>query len=216
MPSPTSTDRPQAVRSVVNRYYRRERISNVLMAVVVVSLYLGVYYLTSLLPAAATAALLVVVARTPILQSRGRFRLKTNDDIETVYNAFTGPKPPVLAFQWGIADEVTVSGDTETYHTSYLFGLRSIEMAVQRQTETTSEGDERITLTVTANGKPWATYTSTLREQPDHTAIDVEYTSNRRFGLRYLPQQLLTRRYRDATLEAQGYTVETRESHFGL
>ncbi|WP_217642024.1 hypothetical protein [Halostagnicola kamekurae] len=186
------------------------------MAVAVASLYLGVYSLTSLLPAAATAALLVVVARAPILQSRGRFRLKTDDSQETIVDAFTGPKPPVLAFLWGLADEVTSNGNTVKYKTYYLFGLRSVEMVVQRQTETTPDGNKRITLDVTANGKPWATYTSILHEQPDHTAIDVEYTSNRRFDLRDLPKQLLARRYRDATLEAQGYTVETRESHFGL
>ena len=66
------------------------------------------------------------------------------------------------------------------------------------------------------NDNPRATYTATVRDAADHTIVDVEFTSTRRFGLRRVPQRLLAERYRDAALVAQGYTVVAREGHFGL
>ncbi|WP_458190559.1 hypothetical protein [Haladaptatus sp. NG-WS-4] len=169
----------------------------------------------SLLPAVIVAAILVVIARVPILQSRGTVRLRT-DDQETVVDEFTGSTPPVLALQWGAADEVTTGENTATYHISYLFGLRSAELTVQTQTETTPTGDHRVGLEITMNDQPWATYTSTISSNNGQTLIDVEYTADRRFGLRSIPQQFFTERYRDDVLTAQGYTIVERDAHFGL
>jgi len=66
------------------------------------------------------------------------------------------------------------------------------------------------------NDQPWATYTSKITNTNEDTIIEVEYTSNRRFGLRRIPQQLVANRYRDDALTAQGYTVIERDAHFGL
>jgi len=71
-------------------------------------------------------------------------------------------------------------------------------------------------LEILVNDKPWATYTARISDDDDHTTIDVEYTSDRRFGLRRVPQQLLAKRFRDAAIMAQGYTVVERDAHFGL
>ncbi|WP_410767318.1 hypothetical protein [Haloferax sp. DFSO60] len=171
--------------------------------------------MTSLLPSIVVAALLVVVARAPLIQSYGTVRLQTDLDSTAVIDSFTGPTPPVLAFQWGIADEIEQEAGAVTYRVSYLFGLRSVDVTVRTETETTLTGEQRIELDITVNDHPWATYTATIRETDDQTRIDVEYASERRFGLRRIPQQVVAERYRDDALIAQGYTVIERDAHFG-
>jgi hypothetical protein len=66
---------------------------------------------------------------------------------------------------------------------------------------------------ITMGGQPWATYTATSTADADGTVVEVEYDSNRRFGLRRVPQQILAHRYRDDALNAQGYVVVERESY---
>lgn len=122
----------------------------------------------------------------------------------------------MLALQWGVADTVIREDGTPTYPTSYLFGLRSAEPTVHPRTVPTSNGDQQIELEILVNGNPWATYTATISDAGEQTIIDVEYTSDRRFGLRRVPQQVLAKRYRDAAIMAQGYTVVERDTHFGL
>ncbi|MFC7250924.1 hypothetical protein ACFQJ5_13880 [Halomicroarcula sp. GCM10025324] len=216
MPSTQEIDRPQEAVDVAKRYLRRERPLSALVVVVVVSMFLGTFLATSLLSALVVGAILVVIARAPLIQSNGTTRLRTDDDSDVVVNAFTGPTPPVLAFQWGIADEITAGENTVTYRISYLFGLRSVESIVRSQTETTPSGARRVELDVTVNGQPWATYTVTVSTDNDRTSIDIEYTSNRRFGLRRIPQQIVAERYRNEALTAQGYTVVERDTNFGL
>jgi hypothetical protein len=215
MPS-TTIERPEDGFRVAKQYLRRERLLSGLVVVVVVSLFLLTYVTTSLLPAILVAAVLVVIARAPILQSKGTVRLQTDTESEAVVGAFTGPTPPVLALQWGVADAVTIEDGTPTYPTSYLFGLRSAEPTIQTRTVTTPNGDQQVELEIQVNEKPWATYTARISDTEKHTIIDVEYTSDRRFGLRRVPQQLLANRYRDAAIMAQGYTVVERDAHFGL
>lgn len=215
MPSTERIERPQEALRVAKRYLRRERFVNALVVTLVVSLFLGAYVTTSLLPAVVVAAVLLVAARAPILRSEGTVQLRTDDDRETVLDTFTGPTPPVLALQWGVADAVTIEESVPTYPTSYLFGLRSVEPTVHTRTESTSDG-ERVELEVRVNDNPWATYVATVSAADGGTLIDVEYRSDRRFGLRRVPQQLLAKRYRDGALRAQGYAVVERDAHFGL
>lgn len=216
MPPTDAIERPQSALRVARRYHRRERLLNAFIVVFAVSLFLLTYVVTTLLPAVVVAAALVVIARAPILQSKGTVRLRTDDDIEAVLESFTGPTPPVLALQWGVADAVTIDDGTPTYPTSYLFGLRSVTQTVDTETTTTPDGAQQVEVAVQVNGNAWATYTATLTATGDRTTIDVEYTSNRRFGLRRVPQQLLATRYRDAAIVAQGYTVVERDAYFGL
>lgn len=216
MPSTNDIERSQEALTVAKRYLRRERPLSALVVVLVVSVFHGTYLATSLLPAVVVAAILLIAARAPILQSRGTIRLQTDDDLGTVVDKFTGPTPPVLALQWGVANEVTTEDNMAIYPVSYLFGLRSVEVAVDTHTDTTSSGGYLVESEVTVNDQPWATYTSTINSTNEHTIIEVEYTSNRRFGLRRIPQELLAKRYRDDVLTAQGYTVVERDAHFGL
>lgn len=215
MPS-TDAERSQDAVDVAQRYLRRERPLNALVVVLAVVMFLGTYLVASLLPAVLVAAVLLVGLRFPILRSNGTLRLRTSDGLDTVVDEFTGPTPPVLALQWGVADEVSTGDDTARYTVSYLFGLRSADVTVQTETESTPSGDYVIESDVTVNGQPWATYTSTVHNSGDHATIDVTYTSNRRFGLRRVPQQLMANEYRDEVLSVQGYTVVTRDAHFGF
>ncbi|MFC7029255.1 hypothetical protein ACFQJ5_19465 [Halomicroarcula sp. GCM10025324] len=215
MPS-TKIERPEDGLRVAKRYLRRERLLSGLVIVVVVSLFLLTYVTMSLLPAIVVAAVLIIIARAPILQSKGTVRLQTDTEFETVVDAFIGPTPPVLALQWGVADEVIIKDETPTYPTSYLLGLRSAEPSVHTRTVTTPNEAQQVELEILVNDKPWATYTARIRNADEQTTIDVEHTSNRRFGLRRVPQQLLAKRYRDAAIMAQGFTVVERDAHFGL
>lgn len=94
--------------------------------------------------------------------------------------------------------------------------MRSVKPTVRTQVETSPNGELRVEITITVNNNPWATYIATIRIAGDHTIVDVEYKSTRRFGLQRVPQQLLAERYRDAALMAQGCTVVKRDGHFGL
>jgi hypothetical protein len=66
-------------------------------------------------------------------------------------------------------------------------------------------------LVVTRDGEPWGTYDVTVSERDGGTAVDVTVTSDRRFGLRRLPQQLLTGRFRERAFHAQGYSLTERD-----
>jgi hypothetical protein len=216
MPFTTDVDRPRAAVTIAERYLRIERPLSGLVAVLVAAVSLGTYWMTSFWPAILVAVGVLVVLRTPVLRSRGSFRLGTDADVETVVAEFTGPTPPVLPFQWGIADKVARGEGATTYRVAYLLGLRSVEMSVETRAAGTDEGARRVELAVAANGSPWATYEATIHREAGRTVVDVEYDSERRFGLRRLPQQLVATRYRDDALEAQGYSVLDRDAEFGL
>ncbi len=211
----TGIERPPEAVAVADRYRRRERPVSWLVALLAVAVFLGVYVATSLLPAVGVAAVLLVAMRAPLVQSRGTFRLRTDADPATVRAAFTGPTPPVVALQWGIADAVTMEGGTATYRTSYLFGLRTAVVSVRSHVDALPDGGHRVELDVTLDDAPWATYTATITPTDEGASIDVAYTSERRFGLRRLPQQLVAARYRDAALAAQGYAVVGRNASVG-
>jgi len=211
MPSTTDTERPEAALAVVGRYLRHERPVTALVVVLAIAAFLGTLLATSLVPAVLVAAVLIVAVRAPVLRPEGTVRLHTEKDPEAVLEGFTGPTPPVLAFQWGLADEVTAGNDVVTYRVSYLFGLRSVELTVRTRVDSTADGD-RVELELTTGDRPRATYSATIRPDGEGTAVDLEYVSDRRFGLRRLPQRLLAARYRDEALEVQGYTVVEREA----
>jgi len=213
MPS-DDVKRPQDARAVARRYLRYERPLSGLVAVVCTLAFLGTYLATSLVPAVAVAAGLVLLARAPLLRMRGTVRLETDDDPEAVVDAFTGPTPPVLAFQWGIADDISVGDEAVTYRISYLFGLRSVEMTARARTDLAADAGGSVELAVTADGDPWSTYTVDVSPRDGRTTVEYEYAADRRFGLRRLPQRIVAARYRDEALAAQGYTVVERDAGY--
>jgi len=215
MPSTHETDRSRGARAVASRYRRYERPLSALVAAVVMLAFLAAYVTTSLLPAVVVAAVLVVVVRAPLLDVGGTVRVETDEPPEAVVDAFTGPKPPVLAFQWGIADAVSVGADAVTYEIGYLFGLRSVEMTVHARTDA-ADGERIVELEVAANGQPWSTYVVRISPGDGRTVVEYDYEADRRFGLRRVPQRLVAGRYRDAALAAQGYEVVERDDRYGV
>jgi len=216
MPSTRSIDRPEEALAVAKRYLRRERPLTALVVVLATVIFLGTFIATSLVPAVVVGTLLVVVARVPIIESQGTVRLRTDEDVQSVVESFTGPTPPILVFQWGIADEITTGDGTVKYRISYLFGLRSVEVTVETQTGHTPAGDPRIELELTMGGQPWSTYVATVERRDGRTVVEYEYTADRRFGLRRIPQRIVANRYRDDTLNAQGYVVVDRDEQYGV
>lgn len=215
MPS-TNFERSQEVVDVAQEYLKRERPLNALVVILAVSVFLGTYLVTSLLPAVLVGVTVLIGMRFPIFRSNGAVQLRSSDDLNAVTGEFSGPVPPVLALQWGVADDISTGDATARYSVSYLFGLRSVDMTVETETDSPAGGDCVIESEVTVDDQPWATYTSTVSDMGEYTAIDVTYTSDRRFGLRRVPQQLIANRYRDEALSVQGYTVVTRDAHFGI
>ena len=215
MLSETDAGRRREATAVAERYLRVERLASNSLAVLTVAVFLGTGFLTSLLPAVVVGLLLVGVARAPVLQTSGTVRLRTDDGPDAVVDALTGPTPPVVPLQWGIADEIDADGDAVTYRTSFLFGLRAATVTVRTRTETAPDGTRRVELDLEENGDLWGTYTADVSGDGG-TDVDVEYASDRRFGLRRLPQALVTGRYREEAFAAQGYTVVERRKVVGL
>ena len=215
MPSGTDAGRRREVTAVAERYLRVERLASNSFAVLAVAVFLGTGLLTSLLPAVVVGLLLVGVARAPVLQTSGTVRLRTDDGPDAVVDALTGPTPPVVPLQWGMADEIDADGDAVTYRTSFLFGLRTATVTVRTRTETAPDGSRRVELDLEENGDPWGTYTADVSGGDGRTEVDVEYASDRRFGVRRLPQALVAGRCRDEALAAQGYTVVERKREVG-
>ena len=216
MPSTRPVDRPREVLDIAKRYLRRERPLSALIVVLAAAGFLGTFVATSLVPAVVVGGLLVVVTRAPIIGARGTVRLRTDEDAESVVESFTGATPPILVFQWGIADEIRTGDGAVTYRVSYLFGLRSVEVTVETRTDRTPDGGGRIELELTVDGQPWSTYVVTVDARDDGTVAEYEYTAERRFGLRRVPQRIVANRYRDEALEAQGYTVVERNEQYGV
>ncbi|GAB7008682.1 hypothetical protein JCM31271_06250 [Halorubrum trueperi] len=225
---------------LVRRYHRIERRAAWLIALAAAGAFLVAYAALSLWPALGVA--LVIVARIPLFRRRGTTRLRTELSPEDVVSAFVSATPPILAFQWGVADEIRPDdGDGATYEFSYLFGLRStaIDLDVDVVEGTAENGDQAvdddpfavIELEASAEGRPWGAYTVTIRDaaaadadrvegnsdrhsavRPGGTVVDVELEPTRRFDLRRIPQGLVAERYYADALAAQGYEVVARES----
>jgi hypothetical protein len=220
MPSTTATDRPADAIAVAQQYYRRSRPLTYLFALTVVGIVAtGIV----LLPFLGWVGLTLVVAtavRLPVFTTSGTVQLETTKPPATVREAFTGPFPPVLTFQWGLTDAVEATEGGGRYEISYLFGLRSVTMTAECDSTPDAE-DTDLELVVTANGSPWARYQITIHDGPERTPdgltiVEIDVDADRRFGLRRLPQWLVANRYRDAALDAQGYTVRERETNIAV
>lgn len=234
--SPDADARRSDVRSIAKQYRRVERAVVWLVALAAAVTFLVAFALADLVPALAVAAALVVAFRAPILRRSGTTRLRTDAAPEAVVEEFTSPTPPVLAFQWGTADEVRPASDgaDATYEHSALLGLRTYSLAVETEVEATRETDviagdsdgdtggplARVRIEGTLDGEPWAAYSVAVRGagdgEPGETVVDVELLPRRRFGLRSVPQALVADAYYVDAFAAQGYAVVDRDVSFGV
>ena len=120
--------RADAVAPILRQYRRRERPLSWLVALSVGAVCVGIYAVISLVPAVTVGILAIMTLRVPLWRSSGTVALHTDHAPDRVVESFAGPRPPVLAFQWGLADTVEIDRDTLCYEISYLFGLRTVEV----------------------------------------------------------------------------------------
>ena len=237
MPSTNGSAPPSAdTAAAARRYHRAERAVSWLVALFAVAVVLTAIRTLDLFSAALVAVGVAALARVPLVTRNGHTRLLTDAEPAAVVSAFRSATPPILAFQWAVADEVDPGGgDGEsddgddsaggsttraTYELSYLFGLRSVSMSLEVRSLDAANGDEpaangsdavdTLEVTATAGGRPWGTYRVTIREADSGTVVDVELTTDRRFGLRSVPQALVAERYVESVFAAQGYRVVDR------
>lgn len=171
-----------------------------------------------LLVALLIAVFVVALIRIPIFRIEGTARLVSESDSETVRSEFESATPPVLPFQWGIADDIHIAADSVTYDFSYMLGLRSASVTVEIDSRAADDGDSNgdLELRIMENGKPRSTYTVSIHECDSETVADIEWVSDSRFDLRRLPQWLVAERYRTDALTAQGFTVDERKASLSL
>ena len=211
-------DVPSEAAAVARRYQRFERPLVYAVAFLFAGIVGAALFFLPLLVGLLVAVFVVALMRIPIFRVEGTTRLVSESDSETVRRDFESAIPPVLPFQWGIADDIHTTADGATYEFSYLLGLRSASVTVEIDSRAADGGNTAngLELRVTENGNPWATYAVSIHQRGTETVVDVEWMSNRRFGLRRLPQQLVAERYRAEALTAQGFTVAEREASLSL
>jgi len=214
MPSMSDGEPSETLDAVVTRYRRAERAASWATALFVGFVAVELIFSAPLWQGLLGAVVVLAVFRVPLFTTGGTARLRTTATPTAVREAFSGPQPPVLVMQWGIAEERTTTADGATFELSYLFGLRSITMSTTVAETPAAETD--FELRVTAGDKPWGTYGVTLTDEADETRIEIDVRSDRRFGLRGLPSWLIAQRYYDAALAAQGYTVCSRNRSLSL
>ncbi|SIR19614.1 hypothetical protein SAMN05421858_1781 [Haladaptatus litoreus] len=209
---------PSEAAAVARRYHRLERASSSAMAVLVASVVGLAILFFPLLIGLLVALVVIAMFRIPLFRSSGKIQLTSNAAPATVVAEFESATPPVLVLQWGIADSIHPTPDGATYDFSYLFGLRSVSMETKISSVTPVDNGSatELTLDITTNGQPWATYRITIHEPETETVVDVELIPERRFGLRRLPQWLVASYYRTDALSAQGYKVVERDESFSL
>jgi len=207
----------QDVAAVVRRYRRTERLLTGGLLVTVVGAVGGAVVALPFVAALVVGLGAAVAVRAPVFETGGSATLRTDADPETIRADFVGATPPVLAFQWSVADSVETTTDGGRYELSSLFGLWSVTMETETDRDGVATGevaaDEGATLDlrVTAGRQDLGSDAVTVRESGGATVVDVSVTSDRRFGLRRLPQWLAAERHREAALAAQGYEVLERD-----
>ena len=212
MPSNTNSDVPRDVSAVVRRYRRLERPISAGVAVLVGLVAAAAIITLPLAVGLAVAVAVFVVVRVPIFETGGTTTLSTQQRPDEVRAAFESASPPPLVFQWELADEVERVDGGWSYEISYLRGLRSVRLHV----ETRPGDDADLELVVTVGDESWGTYRVDIEARDDETIVVIDTTSDRRFGLRRLPQWFVGQRYRTAALSAQGYTVVEQDTRLTL
>lgn len=235
---PPRTDR-SALDAAVTRYHRAERLVSWALALGVAGAFLATVSAVSLWRGLAVGIALLAALRLPVYRRSGSSRLRTDSPPEAVVREFASATPPVLAFQWGVADAVrgsdgdgtihadcsahadSPSGTRATYELSYLFGLRSVSIDLEtdvragppRSDRDGSGGDvvATVSLDATVGGAPWGSYAATVRSADGGgSVVEVDLRPTRRFDLRRIPQGWVGERYYAEVLATQGYEVVER------
>ncbi|ELZ07849.1 hypothetical protein [Natrialba aegyptia] len=208
---------PDQIRTLTERYTRTERFLTLLVAAVAVIAVFGAFVVLPYFAALGLSLAAIALVRVPLLETEGELHLRTDADPDAVRNEFASALPPALPFQWGGAETVRSTADGGVYEFSYLFGRRSITMAVTVRSgpETRSAGAD-CEIDVTAGGKPWGRYRVSVEEDGENTAVVVAFESTRRYALNRLTQLVAANRYQEEAYAAQGYTVVDRDRSLTL
>jgi len=198
-----------AVSSVVTRYNRTEQIVSWTLVATAIVVVVAALYTLPPVGGVVVAVAAVLTLRLPVFRLHSQARVVTDASPEAVREAMLGARPPVLVFQWGVADRVE-TGDGVRYHYSALFGLRTATLAVDRRE--TASGVE---ITLVADGAPYTTHRVTITGG-EETVVTVKSDPPRGFGLRRLAGWIAVQRQYAAGLDALGYDVRDYETSFGL
>lgn len=207
----------EEVQAVVRRYHRVERVSSIAIAVFVAVVAIAALLTLPFLVGLLVALGLVALARAPLIARTTTTSVATDADPATVVDEFDDATPPNIAFQWGLADDVRSTDDGGAYDFSYFFGLQSatmnVDVDIDDRPSESPETDVVSTLEIvaTTNGRSWGTHTVSVRDDGGETHLEIESTTDRRFGPLFLVQGLVADRYYEDVLAAQEYTVLERE-----
>ncbi|ERG96028.1 hypothetical protein [Haloquadratum walsbyi] len=204
---------------VVTQYYRRSRVLTYLVGITVVGSVGASFALLSFYEWLLCGITVFVIFQSPVFTTDGHIALVTNKAPEAVSKEFQSPMPPILPFHWGLADQIEATDDGGHYVIRYLLGLQSIEMTVKCQPAPNDPAD--VKLIVTVGDSSWGNYhvnidTTDTTDNYMQTTVDITVETNRRFGLRRLPQQLIADKYRPTALEAQGYDIVSYDPDISL
>ncbi|SEH12358.1 hypothetical protein SAMN04487967_0772 [Natronorubrum sediminis] len=204
----------QEVEALVRRYHRVERIWSIAIAVLVAIVAVVALFTLPLLVGLFVALGLLALARAPLITRTTTTSAVTDAGPSTVVSEFDDASPPNLVFQWGLADSVRATDDGGAYDFTYFFGLQSATMDVDVDVRPGEPPETDLVATLeivaTTNGRSWGTHTVSVRDDGDETRLEIESTTDRRFGALFLVQGLVADRYYEDALAAQGYTVLER------
>lgn len=195
------------LHTVLRRYQRLERYCRVGLGVIVGGLVLAGFTLTSSMLGLLIALGVIVSLYLPLFQPQSETRLRSRHAPEEVADQWHGPRPPILAVQWGLADDIIHNnGRWVVYTFSRFGGLRSAHMTVEHATLDESS----VTVTVSVDGHPWGMYHVEWAVARDETIVSVTSRPVRAFGLKFIPQWIAANQVYEAILAAQGYAVMER------
>lgn len=168
-----------AIDGIIRRYQRLVYLANVAILVAALSLlwlyarfFTGPF--TGFLLVAVGCALLVRFARVD-----GSGELVTDKPPETVRSEFLGPKPPTMVLTWARASEVTETDSGYEYTVSPFVRTHVARSEV-------AETADGIEITMTYDGRPYATQTLAVRRDGDRTVVSVSVATKKLRATEYL------------------------------
>ena len=208
-------DLPPELSSVLRTYQRVELLLRGSIALFAAFLVIGMYWLGSFVGAILIALGIAALLRIPLIEPCTETRLWTEQSPEDVHATFAGPRPPVLAIQWGLADAIAHEGPGETQYTfTPMFRRGTGTMIVTTTVHGATASTGMCTIEAATTNHPWATLSIEWTEKEGGTIIDVIVHAERGFGLSYASQGIASYVLYDQILASQGLSITNRSVSF--
>lgn len=213
---------PSNVAGIGEVYHRNSRFITLVLAVCLVVLPSAVFiFPRPLIQWPVLFAILILVGRvllrSPIYHRDVHIELETDKDVESVFDEFSGPLSPALTFTWAIAQSIDCEGESVEYEIPGQLGISSGSIkASSTDSLCEDEKSQNLRIDLTSDGHPIWENNIQIKSGETKTNIQIDSVSKRRFGLIRLPQFLLTDRYFDQAMEAQGYDVIGRTTRLKI